>query len=77
MIQSRFFQRCPVCGRGMLIPIEYLGGEVACAQCSAHFSATDQVNRDSTPPEPVRSSRPCTRFQTGNDMVTFPVTHTH
>ncbi|TWU25468.1 hypothetical protein Pla52o_17690 [Novipirellula galeiformis] len=41
MIRSRFFQRCPVCGRGMLIPIEQLGDPVSCSHCSGHFHATD------------------------------------
>jgi hypothetical protein len=41
MSLTTFFQPCPTCGRGLLIPIQCLGADVACSHCHGHFQARD------------------------------------
>ena len=36
-----FVQSCPTCGRRLQVRIEYLGKEVMCQHCRAHFHASD------------------------------------
>ena len=36
-----FVQSCPTCGRRLQVRIEYLGKEVMCQHCRAHFNASD------------------------------------
>lgn len=38
------FQPCPVCGRGLMIPVECLGQQVACSHCCGRFQARDTSN---------------------------------
>ena len=38
---TNFFQSCPTCGRGLLIPIQCLGAQVACSHCHGRFQARD------------------------------------
>ncbi len=41
MPMTRFFQSCPICGRGVLIPVECLGEQVSCRHCRGRFRACD------------------------------------
>jgi hypothetical protein len=41
MPHTTFFQFCPVCGRGLLISVEWLGQRVACTHCRGRFQALD------------------------------------
>ena len=42
MKQSPHFLRaCPICGRPLLIEVQYTGREVSCRHCGGAFKATD------------------------------------
>lgn len=49
MHQSKlyFHQNCPVCGRGIRVPIALLGKEIACRHCTAISVACDDGNHPS------------------------------
>ncbi|MCE5302093.1 MAG: hypothetical protein LLF97_03170 [Planctomycetaceae bacterium] len=36
-----FVQECPVCGRRLLVRVEYLGRRVTCPHCQGSLTATD------------------------------------
>lgn len=38
---TTFLQPCPICGRGVLIPVQSLGQQVACSHCRGEFQARD------------------------------------
>lgn len=38
---TTYFQPCPTCGRGLLIPVACLGQRVACDHCRGRFQARD------------------------------------
>lgn len=48
MSQSVYFvQECPTCGRCLEIRVEFLGRDVACPHCRAHFIAADSSSSPS------------------------------
>ncbi len=36
-----YYQDCPICGRTLLIRVEYLGRQLICQHCRGHFTAQD------------------------------------
>ena len=48
-----FVQECPTCGRNLQVRVEYLGKQVVCRHCGAHFPAYEP---GSTAPDPSESS---------------------
>ena len=58
MLQTPHFLRaCPVCGRPLLIRVQYTGQTVACQHCSGSFVASD-------PAPPNRAAR-----ESGNRLM--------
>ena len=45
-----FFQECPTCHRSLRIRVDYLGQQVTCKHCQAHFEACDPQS-STYPPE--------------------------
>ncbi len=41
---THFNTQCSMCGRRILVPIEYLGREIACAHCGLEFVAADPAS---------------------------------
>lgn len=39
-----YIQECPTCGRSLRVRVAYLGRQVACQHCDAHFTATDPAS---------------------------------
>lgn len=39
MHDTTFFQDCPICGRGLVIAVEFVGQQVACGHCRGGFQA--------------------------------------
>ena len=45
MCKINFNESCPVCGRKLMVPIEFLGLEVQCSHCKGFFRARDEGAR--------------------------------
>jgi hypothetical protein len=45
-----FVQECPTCGRKLEVRIQYLGKQVVCQHCGAHFEAYDPGSAAYPPP---------------------------
>lgn len=43
-VSLSFNQSCPICGRKLLVPIEYLGMTVQCSHCKGDFLGQDTSN---------------------------------
>lgn len=52
--QLYFKQECPVCGRGMRVPIELFGKIVACGHCHAVGVARDDTVYPRIGPAPLK-----------------------
>ncbi len=42
MCTLSFNESCPVCGRKLMVPIEFLGLEVQCSHCKGFFRAQQE-----------------------------------
>lgn len=40
-----FNESCPVCGRKLMVPIEFLGQQVQCSHCKGFFRAQEEGAR--------------------------------
>lgn len=45
-VSTNFWQRCPVCGRSLRVPVHFLGETVACSHCHGRFVARDDADQD-------------------------------
>ena len=51
MSRSTYFvQECPTCGRNLQVRVQYLGKQVVCQHCGAHFEAYDAGTAAYPPP---------------------------
>lgn len=58
MCSLSFNESCPVCGRKLMVPIEFLGLEVQCSHCKGFFRAR-QEGAGSRRADEVRISLDC------------------
>ena len=42
--KTYFHQECPTCGRTLQVRVEYLGRQITCQHCGAHFEACDPAS---------------------------------
>ena len=49
--KTYFHQDCPTCGRTLQVRVEYLGRQITCQHCGAHFEAHDPASGTCPPSE--------------------------
>ena len=49
---TAFYQKCPVCGRNLRVPVKYFGRPMSCSHCAGEFIAGQDAAQ---PPPPLEA----------------------